>query len=168
MGNKVMSTIINEIKRAKYYSISVDSTPDVMHVDQLTVIIRYVLPSGSVERFIKLIPMFGHRGAEIAEMILSFLDENDIPISDCRGSSYDNASNMSGKYNGVQNLIRQKCPLADYIPCTAHSLHLVSVSASECCSAAVGFFDLLKELMHGSWHQHIVGESTGNTLMVFP
>ena len=44
MGHKVMSTIINEIKRAKYYSISVDSTPDVMHVDELTVIIRYVLP----------------------------------------------------------------------------------------------------------------------------
>ena len=43
MGHKVMSTIINEIKRAKYY-ISVDSTPDAMHVDQLTVIIRYVLP----------------------------------------------------------------------------------------------------------------------------
>ena len=46
-----------------------------MHVDQLKVIIRYVLPSGSVERFIKFIPKFGHTGAEIAEIILNFLDE---------------------------------------------------------------------------------------------
>ena len=108
MGHKVTSTIINEIKRAIYYSISVDSTPDVMYVDQLTVIIRYVLPSGSVELFIKFIPKFGHTGAEIAEIILSFFDKNDIQISDCRGPSYDNASNMNGKYNGVQNLIRHK------------------------------------------------------------
>ena len=49
MGQKVLSVIVDEIKTAKYFSISVDSTPDIMHVDQLTLIIRYVLQSGPVE-----------------------------------------------------------------------------------------------------------------------
>ena len=40
MDQKVLSVIVVEIKTAKYFSISVDSTPDIMHVDQLTVIIR--------------------------------------------------------------------------------------------------------------------------------
>ena len=40
-----------------------------MHVDQLTVIIRYVLLSAPVERFIEFIAMFAHTGAETANMI---------------------------------------------------------------------------------------------------
>ena len=146
MGQKVLSVIVSEIKAAKYYSISIDSTPDIMHVDQLTVTIRYVLPSGPVERFVEFIPMFGHTGAEMVDMVLSFLERNDLSINDCRGQSYDNAANMSGKYNGFQALIRERCSFADCVPCTAHSLNLVGTSAVACCSAAVEFFDVLQGL----------------------
>ena len=52
MGQKVLSAIVAEIKSAKYISISVDSTPDIMHVDQLTLITRYVAQYGPVEQFI--------------------------------------------------------------------------------------------------------------------
>ena len=38
----MLSVIITELKEAKYFSLSVDSTPDLCHVDQLTVIVRYV------------------------------------------------------------------------------------------------------------------------------
>ena len=65
MGQKVLSVIVDEIKTAKYFSISVDSTPDIMYVDQLTLIIRYVLQSGPVERFLKFIPIFSHTGLKI-------------------------------------------------------------------------------------------------------
>ena len=45
--------------------------------------------------------MQGHTGKELAESLLEFLKAHDIAIADCRGQSYDNASNMSGKYNGM-------------------------------------------------------------------
>ena len=67
MGRKVVSNIVDEIKLAKFFSISIDSTPDVAHVDQLTVVIRYVLKEGPAERFLTFIPMayytnvFSHR-----------------------------------------------------------------------------------------------------------
>lgn len=45
-----------EILTTKYFSLIIDSTPDISHVDQLTYVIRYVLPNGSpVERFLKLV-----------------------------------------------------------------------------------------------------------------
>uniref|UniRef100_H2YLB0 HAT C-terminal dimerisation domain-containing protein n=1 Tax=Ciona savignyi TaxID=51511 RepID=H2YLB0_CIOSA len=125
MGQKVLCVIIDEIKTAKYFSMSVDSTPDIMHVDQLTVVIRYVLQSGP------------------------FLEENGINIQNCRGQSYDNASNISGKYKGVQAIIRERCSVAYYIPCTAHSLNLIGKCAAECCPNAVEFFNLLQNLY--SW-----------------
>jgi len=33
---------------------------------------------------------------------VEFLREHDLDIRDCRGQSYDNASAMSGIYNGLQ------------------------------------------------------------------
>ena len=37
-----MEVIIEEVQQAKYLSISVDSTPDITHTDQLSITIRYV------------------------------------------------------------------------------------------------------------------------------
>ena len=52
MAKKVIRKIANEVKKAKNYSITVRSTPEVTHVDQLTFIIRYVQDDGTiVERF---------------------------------------------------------------------------------------------------------------------
>uniref|UniRef100_H2YD91 Uncharacterized protein n=1 Tax=Ciona savignyi TaxID=51511 RepID=H2YD91_CIOSA len=38
LAKKVLNFIIFEIKQAKYYSVSVDSTPDITNVDQLTIV----------------------------------------------------------------------------------------------------------------------------------
>ena len=46
IATKVLDIIIFEIKQAKYYSVSVDSTPDITNVDRLTIIFRYVIPDG--------------------------------------------------------------------------------------------------------------------------
>ena len=45
MGKWVLNVVIAEVNAAKYFLISVDSTPDVSHTDQLTVVIRYVTSS---------------------------------------------------------------------------------------------------------------------------
>ena len=54
MAEEVRQVIINEIASAKYYSFSVDSTPDISHTDQLTFTVRYVHDAGiPTERFLK-------------------------------------------------------------------------------------------------------------------
>lgn len=146
MYKKVVSVIVDELKKSKYYSLSVDSTPDITHSDQLTVILRYVLSDGMpVERFIAFIKFHDHTGAHMAEIILNTLSELDIPLCDMRGQSYDNASNMSGKYKGLQAIIKEQNNLAEYVPCSAHSLNLVGTHAADCCLAVTKLFMFIQE-----------------------
>ena len=144
---KLMSDILNEkivaeLKLSKYFSIILDSTPDIAKVDQLTMVIRYVLPGGApVERFLKFLPSVGH----MEQAFLSELEVQEIDISDCRGQSYDNASNISGAYSGLQVRIKAKENLAEYVPCSAHSLNLIGSSAVECTAFGVAFFFFLQQ-----------------------
>jgi len=95
------NTIIEEIKHAKYYSIIIDSTPDIAHIDQLVFAIRYVKLNGvPVERFLLFIANVAHKSKDMAETVLNLLSEYEIPIEYCRSQSYDNAANMSGQYTG--------------------------------------------------------------------
>jgi len=149
MAKKVLDHITEEIQNAKYFSIIVDSTPDVSHIDQLTFIFRYVkiAPAGEVEeRFVGFDPGVGHKGNQIASAITSKIKKLQLDMSNCRGQSYDNASNMSGKYNGVQAQLKKVNPFMDYVPCAAHSLNLVGVHSVDCCRDAVNFFGFLQSL----------------------
>ena len=42
MGSQVLKCLFCSFKKSKYFSVSVDSTPDEAHIDQLTIIIRYM------------------------------------------------------------------------------------------------------------------------------
>ena len=146
MGEQVLREIISRVKKSKYYSISLDSTPDAAHIDQLTLILRYMEKDGPVERFVTFMANKGHGAQEMFNALMEFMKIHDLDLGNCRGQSYDNASAMSGKYNGLQAKVREKNSLASWIPCTAHSLNLVGKNAAECCSSAVHFFDFLEKL----------------------
>ncbi|XP_050065343.1 zinc finger MYM-type protein 1-like [Aphis gossypii] len=147
MGQKVRETIINEIKKAKYFSIIVDSTPDVSHTDQLSFIFRYVNDNGEpVERFLLFLSNTGHKSEDLAKAVFNVLELYNLDIQNCRGQSYDNASNMAGKYTGLQARIKQVCSHAVYVPCSAHSLNLVGECAANCCYLAEDFFNVIQNL----------------------
>ena len=59
---------------------------------------------------------------------------------------YDNARNMSGTYSGVQARFHQVNPLAEWVPCAAHSLHLVGTAAADSSTNAVRFFAIVQRL----------------------
>lgn len=132
MAEKVRKSILDDLKKAGYFSLSVDSTPDLAHIDQLTVIIRYVSPDDGfpVERFLTFIAIENHSGQNLANTVLNYIvNECKIDFSKCRGQSYDNAANMSGKYKGMQQYILEHNKYATYIPCAGHSLNLVGRAA---------------------------------------
>lgn len=113
----------NEVKDGKYFSITVDSTPNVTHVDQLALIICYLQEKSGepVERFLEFIPLRGHSAEHMETTLKSALKEMDIDLTDCRGQSCANASNMAGKYSLLQARIRNENPHADFIPCCTFS-----------------------------------------------
>ena len=70
-------------------------------------------------------------GQEIADKILEYLQAIDLNFQDCIGQAYDNGSNMSGKYNGVQALLTEKNKDCIYSSCAAHTLNLVGVDCAQ-------------------------------------
>ncbi|CAG9791322.1 unnamed protein product [Diatraea saccharalis] len=117
-------------------------------MDQLSVVIRYIKDEQPVERFLTFIELkTNHTGDELAKQTLQYLEEHcGLDFSKCRGQSYDNAANLSGHYNGMQQKLLEANPLAIYIPCVAHSLNLVGRSTVDCCLATVNFFSLVQNL----------------------
>lgn len=148
MGNKVRATIAAEIQQAKQFSVIVDSTPDLSHTDQLAFIFRFVSEEGKIiERFVGFKPIESHTGESLANTVMALLDSLGLNIANCRGQGYDNASNMSGRYNGLQAHLKNKNLLIHYIPCAAHSLNLEGVNSIEgSCQHASQFFDLMQSL----------------------
>ena len=132
MGEKVKRRIASELQHAKYFSIITNSTPDMSHTDQLTFIFRCVSDEGEiVERFVGFEPIYSHTGASLADCVVKMTKDLELDLSNCRGQSYDDASNMSGKYNGLQAHLKKINPLIHYVPCAAHSLNLVGVNSIE-------------------------------------
>ena len=146
IATEVLDIIIYEIKQAKYYSVSVDSTPDITNVDQLTIIFRYVLPDGPVERFVKFILTRGHTSHQLADLLFEFIKDNGISLKNLRGQSYDNTSNMSKKYKGMQAIIKERIHQAEYILCVAHFLNLEGKCDVKCCQSAVRLFMIVQDL----------------------
>ncbi len=103
MGNKTKLVIATELQQAKYFFIIADSTPGMSHVDQLTFVFWFVSEKGKVfELFIGFELIHSHTGLSLAECVLKMVSDLGLDLSDCRGQAYDNASNMSGKYNRWQ------------------------------------------------------------------
>ena len=94
----------------------------------------------------KFLPNCGHKSESLATAVMETLNELGLDIKNCRAQSYDNASNMSGTYSGLQARIKDLNPLAVYVPCSAHSLNLVGSAAVGCCMPAVNFFCVIQEL----------------------
>ncbi|XP_017476915.1 PREDICTED: zinc finger MYM-type protein 1-like [Rhagoletis zephyria] len=146
MGKGVKEKIVSEIKEARYYSFSIDSTPDVSHTDQLSLCFRYVKGRDIHERFIAFIPIEGHTADYLLSIVLNFLEESKIDMQNCKGISFDNAYNLAGIYGGLQRLIIQRNESAIFVPCTAHSLNLVGKNSVSKNITASNFFDMIEKL----------------------
>lgn len=147
MSKKVEKTIIQDVINSRYYSISVDSTRDITHVDQLSIILRFVDDNGyTYERFLCFLDNVGHKSEQMAEAVITSLQEYGLDLNLIRGQSYDNASNMAGTYSGLQARIKLVSPHAKFVPCSAHSLNLVGQNAASCCKEAIDFFNFLQNI----------------------
>uniref|UniRef100_A0A9J8CNG3 TTF-type domain-containing protein n=1 Tax=Cyprinus carpio carpio TaxID=630221 RepID=A0A9J8CNG3_CYPCA len=149
IGNKVLEEIVRRVHRAKYYSVIMDCTPDVSHKEQLSIVLRIVNCESSVsiaEHFFGFLDVEDTIGKGLTEVLLDHLQKHSLSLSDCRGQSYDNGSNMMGHKQGVQARILQLNSKAFYIPCSSHTLNLVVADAAKSSVLSISFFGVLQRL----------------------
>ena len=156
LASKVKNILLDDIKDAPFFSIVLDTTPDITRVDQLSFVFRYIkivydsdkkpVDLQVKESFIEFQPVDDHTAGGLEAMVISFLENNGIDFSKCRGQAYDGASVMSGAYTGLQARLQKLEKNAKYVHCAAHNLNLVLNDAVNGVKGASDFFKDLGEL----------------------
>lgn len=165
MGNVILSKIVEITKIAKYFSIIADCTPDVSHIEQLSLTIR-VVAFNSIQNkyeieefFIGFFEASDSTGEGLTELILTHLEKLGFELKWLRGQGYDNGANMKGVRKGVQNRILEKYPRAFYVPCACHSLNLVVNDAASSSTETTTFFLLYKNFTLFFWFYKALGSA---------
>ena len=115
----VLRTIVDELKAARWYAILADEVTS-HNIEHLAICAWFAdLNNDIQEAFIGLDRI---TGAEIADAIIKFLWDNDVPFANMRGQGYNDASNMSFDRVRVQARIQQAAPLTSIVVDTSASL----------------------------------------------
>ena len=156
LSSIVRNKILDEVRDAPFFSIVLDTTPDITRIDQLSIVFRYVkiiydnnqkpVDIQVKESFIEFNPIYDHTAGGLEDVIKSFLEKNKINFSKCRGQAYDGTAVMSGPYTGLQARLQKLQKHAKYVHCAAHNLNLVINDAVKGVSEATDFFDTLGDL----------------------
>ncbi|XP_065654890.1 zinc finger MYM-type protein 1-like [Hydra vulgaris] len=151
LAREIESKNLSKVKKAKYYSIILDCTPDVSHKEQMSIILRSVTCTPGVgidiyENFFGYLTVNDTTGKGLFNAFLNQAKNWDLNILDFRGQSYDNGANMKVKVKGVQARFLEMNPKALYVPCANHSLNLVIVDGALSSISAISFFGVLSRL----------------------
>lgn len=131
LATSVTEHIINAVTQSKYYAIMVDCTSDLSHIEQMTIILRYVTLCSIEnkyiieERFLTFVPCTSATGEGITKTVIGELKKVKLDLQDCRGQGYDNEANMAGHISGVQTRILEMISRAKFVPCACHKLNLM-------------------------------------------
>lgn len=172
LASKVKESLLDEIRNAAFFSILLDTAPDVSKREQLSICFRYVkflvdsegkpIDIKLKESFIEFRPLSNTTAIGFKDEVEIFLKENNIDFRLCRGQAYDGCSTMKGAYNGLQALFLKENEYASYVHCASHSLNLVLNDAVQGVLEAKEFFETLGALCIFSFKSKKMASSTSN------
>eukprot|EP00731_Ephydatia_muelleri_P037044 Em0386g1a len=95
------------------------------HIVLLNIVDELKAASDIREEFLAFIGLDRITGAEIADAIITFLQDNDVPVANMWGQGYDSARIMSCDRVREKAQIQQSAPRATYVHCSEHCLNIV-------------------------------------------
>nr|XP_009788698.1 PREDICTED: zinc finger MYM-type protein 1-like [Nicotiana sylvestris]XP_016481049.1 PREDICTED: zinc finger MYM-type protein 1-like [Nicotiana tabacum] len=102
----------------------------------------------SERAIISLVRVSDTSAKSLKEAVLSLLMKHSINPSKIRGQSYDGASNMQGKMNGLKSLILQENPSTYSVHCSAYQLQLTFVVVAKKHKEVETFFAIITNVLN--------------------
>ncbi|XP_065664802.1 uncharacterized protein LOC136086433 [Hydra vulgaris] len=148
IATELKSKIIDEINSSNFFSVMVDSTPDMSHTDIISIVVRTASENGDIrKRLLKSVEYTDKTGKGMAELILSSLHKEGIDTSKMAFQSYDFANSMSGQFKGVQKYITEEVGHnVPYIPCQYHRANTALEHACNVNALIRELFNVLEQL----------------------
>jgi hypothetical protein len=139
---------LNDGDPDRVFAICADESIDSAKHEQLNLYIRFVNKKGDlIERCLALIEAPSTKAADLLEAIHASMKTSQLDKSCVIVQCYDGASNMSGEFNGLQQLIREHgSPTAIYVHCYAHCLNLVIIKLAKSITLVSNFFATIQGL----------------------
>ncbi|XP_012840864.1 PREDICTED: zinc finger MYM-type protein 1-like [Erythranthe guttata] len=138
-----------------YHCYKIDKARDESKKEKMALVLRFVDKGGVLqERFFDIVSVKDTAALTLKCDLSTILSHHALSVDNLRGQGYDGASNMRGKWNGLQALFLKDCPYAYYVHCFAHRLQLALVTASREVILVHQFFTKLDSIVN------IVGAST--------
>ena len=83
IGDSIRRDIVEEVKKARFYSVIADEVTDAGNREELSIVLRYVLGSEIKEVFVDFVEVARITGEVLARTILQWLQEHGLSLT-CR------------------------------------------------------------------------------------
>ncbi|CAC5391393.1 unnamed protein product [Mytilus coruscus] len=99
----------------------------------MSICLRFIDPVSKDVRddFLCFVEPENTKGETIARCLFGTLEKEGVVIDRMRGQGYDGTANMSGKFRGVQAIVRERVSTATYVHCKAHQLNMALIHSSK-------------------------------------
>lgn len=121
----VKDELIKDLNQASAWSILADETADISGTEQLSIGVRFLKENTVREEFLGFVPLENLGAESVAKSIVKFIKENKLKATTLVGQGYDGCAVMAGREGGVQKILREEFPLANFFHCSSHRLNLV-------------------------------------------
>ena len=125
----VRAYLLAEVKKAIFFAVLADEVCS-HNVEYLPLCLCFVDERCNIrEEFVAFIKLERVRAIDIANAIVSMLEELGLSLNDLRGQGYDGSSTMRGEKSSVQKQLLDRQSKALYTHCAGHSFNLALVSS---------------------------------------
>ena len=121
----VMDHLKHEIQLVDFVSFQVDEASDICSKEYVSIVMRYALQDGPVERFLGFFNIRQRNAEGIFQIIKEALDSYECDYRKIVSITCDGASVMSGSVNGVAMKMKELNSSIFSVHCHAHKLNLV-------------------------------------------
>ena len=167
MAQQVLREKLKEVREHDFFAIMADEYTDISNLEQLSMCLRTVTDDLEIEEnFLGFYELNDIKSDSIVHAIKDIILRSNLSIQNCRGQTYDGASNMMGKKSGVATQIAKEQPKAIPTHCHGHSLSLAVKDLTSSCNVLSNTMDTVGEICvlvkYSPKREKILGSLDGN------